>query len=132
MVATDVASRGIGMIKIPLPQTATPSRLHSSSALLSTLRRFLDCVILPGFFRVFRFSIIGCLGSAFQHVLCCTRNSKQKVLFRVQDVELAFLDSIKPVSKTPYQRTWMCGSPTLALNLQWTAHVRCRESIGCI
>lgn len=55
MVATDVASRGIGMIETPSPYTATPSRLHSS-ALLSTLRRFLDCVIMPGFFRVFWFS----------------------------------------------------------------------------
>ena len=43
MVATDVASRGIGMIKIPLPCTATPSRLYSS-ALLSTLRLLVDCV----------------------------------------------------------------------------------------
>jgi hypothetical protein len=66
MVATDVASRGIGMIETPLPCTATPSRLHSS-ALLSTLRRFVDCVILPGFFRVFWFSIKGCLGSMMQH-----------------------------------------------------------------
>ena len=41
MVATDVASRGIGMIETPTPCTATPSRLHSS-ALLSTLRRVLD------------------------------------------------------------------------------------------
>lgn len=55
MVATDVASRGIGMIKTPSPLTATPSRLYSG-ALLSTLRRFLDCVILPGLYRVFRFS----------------------------------------------------------------------------
>src|SRR3954469_13698451 len=61
MVATDVASRGIGMIETPSPYTATPSRLHSS-ALLSTLRRFLDCVIMPGFFRVFWFSLNGCLG----------------------------------------------------------------------
>jgi hypothetical protein len=43
MVATDVASRGIGMIETPLPCTATPSRLYSS-ALLSTLKRSPDCV----------------------------------------------------------------------------------------
>ena len=81
MVATDVASRGIGMIKNPLPQTATLRCLHSDIALLSTLRRFLDCVILPGFFRVFRFSIIGCLGSAFRHVVCCTRKFQTKSTF---------------------------------------------------
>jgi ATP-dependent RNA helicase DDX5/DBP2 len=79
MVATDVASRGIGMIDIPLPYTATFSRLHSS-ALLSTLRRFLDCVNLPGFFRVFWFSRTWCLGSAVQHVLCRFSDSI-KVLF---------------------------------------------------
>jgi hypothetical protein len=49
MVATDVASRGIGMIEIP----PSPSRLQCPvlfhGALLSTLRRFLDCVTLPGF-----------------------------------------------------------------------------------
>lgn len=66
MVATDVASRGIGMIDIPPLCTATTH----SSALLSTLRRFLDCVTLPGFFRVFWFSLTWCLGSAVQHVLC--------------------------------------------------------------
>jgi hypothetical protein len=45
MVATDVASRGIGMIKTPpSPYTATPSGL-SSSALLSMLRPSLDCVL---------------------------------------------------------------------------------------
>jgi len=81
MVATDVASRGIGMIETPLPFTATPSRIYSS-ALLSTLRLFLDCVNMPGFFRVFRFSIKGCLGSLVQHVSCYTRNSKLKVLLR--------------------------------------------------
>jgi ATP-dependent RNA helicase DDX5/DBP2 len=52
MVATDVASRGIGMIETPFPGTATPSRLHSS-ALLSTLRRSLDCVNCPGSFVSF-------------------------------------------------------------------------------
>jgi hypothetical protein len=107
MVATDVASRGIGMIKTPFPCTATPSRLHSS-ALLSTLRRFLDCVILPGFFRVFRFSHKGCLGSVVQNVLCYASDSRLKVLSLVQDVELAFLDLGQAVSKTPNQRTWMC------------------------
>jgi ATP-dependent RNA helicase DDX5/DBP2 len=66
MVATDVASRGIGMIKTPSPFTATPSRLYSS-ALLSTLRLFLDCVILPGFFRICWFSRNGCLGSVVKH-----------------------------------------------------------------
>lgn len=60
MVATDVASRGIGMIEIPLPCTATPSRLQSS-ALLSTLRRFLVCVFCPGSFVSF--------GSLFKGVL---------------------------------------------------------------
>jgi ATP-dependent RNA helicase DDX5/DBP2 len=79
MVATDVASRGIGMIENPLPCLATPRRLHCS-ALLSTLRRFLDCVILPGFFRVFWFSLKGCLGSAVQHDSCYTSDSKLKVL----------------------------------------------------
>ena len=100
MVATDVASRGIGMIKTPSPCTATPSRLYSS-ALLSTLRRFLDCVIMPGFFRVCRFSLKGCLGSVAQNVLCCSSDSKLKVLSLVQDVELAFLDLGQAVSKTP-------------------------------
>jgi ATP-dependent RNA helicase DDX5/DBP2 len=56
MVATDVASRGIGMIENPFPSIAMPSRLYSS-ALLSTLRRFLACVTLPGLCRVLRFSI---------------------------------------------------------------------------
>lgn len=63
MVATDVASRGIGMIITPLPLAAIPS-VYTVDTLLSTLRRFLDCVILPGFFRIFWFSLIGCLGSA--------------------------------------------------------------------
>jgi len=67
MVATDVASRGIGMIEIPLPQTATPSSLPS--AILSTLKLFLDCVIMPGFPRVFWFSNKRFLGSAVQHPL---------------------------------------------------------------
>jgi ATP-dependent RNA helicase DDX5/DBP2 len=52
MVATDVASRGIGMIEIPPPIPAMPSR-PCSGALLSTLRRFLVCVTLPGLFRVY-------------------------------------------------------------------------------
>ncbi len=100
MVATDVASRGIGMIKTPSPYTATPSRLYSC-ALLSTLRRSLDCVILPGFFRVFGFSLIGCLGSAVEHSFCYTSNSKLKVLHHVQDVELASLDLIKLSPRLP-------------------------------
>ena len=124
MVATDVASRGIGMIEIPSPCTATPRRLHSS-ALLSTLRRFLDCAILPGFFRVFWFSITGCLGSVVQNFLCYSSDSKLNVLSPVQDVELAFLDRVKLSPRLPNQRTWMCGSPTLALNPQWTVYVRC-------
>lgn len=57
MVATDVASRGIGMIKAPSPHAAKPSA-YTVVALLSTLRRLLDCVILPGSFRVFWFSLI--------------------------------------------------------------------------
>ena len=113
MVATDVASRGIGMIEIPLPCTATPSRPHSS-ALLSKLRRFLDCVILPGLFRVFWFSLKGCLGSGVQHVLCYTCNSKLEVLSRVRDVELASLDLLKLSPRLPTQRTRMCGSPAPA------------------
>jgi hypothetical protein len=121
MVATDVASRGIGMIKTPYPY-ATPSRLYNS-ALLSTLRRFLDCVLLPGFFRVLWFSLKGCLGSAVQHISCYASNSKLKVLSLVRDVELASLDLIKLSPRLPNQRTWMCGSPTLALNPQWTVHV---------
>lgn len=48
MVATDVASRGIGMIQSPHStpslSIAIPGRLLCS-ALLSTLRRLLDCVI---------------------------------------------------------------------------------------
>jgi hypothetical protein len=117
MVATDVASRGIGMIETPLPPTATPRRLYSST-LLSTLRRFLDCVILPGSFRVFWFSLVGCLGSVVQHVSCYALNSKLKVLPLVQDMELASLDLIKLSPRPPNQRTWMCGSLTLALNSQ--------------
>lgn len=75
MVATDVASRGIGMIKTPSPLTATPSRLYSG-ALLSTLRCFLDRVILLGLYRIFWFSnfrVSWILGVAR---LCCARNSK--------------------------------------------------------
>ncbi len=78
MVATDVASRGIGMIESTFPSTAMPSRLHYS-ALLSKLRRFLDCVTLPGLFRVLRFSIRGNLGSVVQHISCYTGNSVLKV-----------------------------------------------------
>jgi ATP-dependent RNA helicase DDX5/DBP2 len=63
MVATDVASRGIGMIKPPSPIQQRPVA-YTVVTLLSTLRRFLDCVILPGFFRVFWFSLIRCLGTA--------------------------------------------------------------------
>jgi hypothetical protein len=50
MVATDVASRGIGMIDTPPipPAPAMPSPFNG--ALLSTLRRFSDCVTLPGLF----------------------------------------------------------------------------------
>ena len=77
MVATDVASSGIGMIETPLPCTATPRRLHSS-AFLSTLTQSPDCVNVPGLFRVFWFSFIGCLGSSVKHTSCCTRNSKLK------------------------------------------------------
>jgi ATP-dependent RNA helicase DDX5/DBP2 len=61
MVATDVASRGIGMIETPLPCTAMASSLNSS-ALLSTLRHFLACVTLPGLCRVLRFSMMKNLG----------------------------------------------------------------------
>jgi ATP-dependent RNA helicase DDX5/DBP2 len=78
MVATDVASRGIGMIETPPPSIAMPSRLYRS-ALLSTLRRFLACVTLPGLCRVLRFSIRGNLGSVVQHFSCYTRNSMLKV-----------------------------------------------------
>ena len=49
MVATDVASRGIGMIKTLSPYAAKPSA-YTVVTLLSTLRRLLDCVILPGSF----------------------------------------------------------------------------------
>jgi ATP-dependent RNA helicase DDX5/DBP2 len=83
MVATDVASRGIGMIKTPSPYTATPSRLYSS-ALLSTLRRFLDCVIVPGFFRVFWFSLIGRLGSAVEHSCAIPVIPKLKYFLRYE------------------------------------------------
>jgi ATP-dependent RNA helicase DDX5/DBP2 len=78
MVATDVASRGIGMIENPSLSIAMPSRLYRS-ALLSTLRRFLACVTLPGLCRVLRFSIRGNLGSVVQHFSCYTRNSMLKV-----------------------------------------------------
>ena len=61
MVATDVASRGIGMIAHLLPLIAMPSR-PDCSALLSTLRRFLACANLLGLCRVLRFSTIGKLG----------------------------------------------------------------------
>lgn len=72
MVATDVASRGIGMIKAPSPHAAKPSA-YTVVALLSTLRRLLDCVILPGSFRVFWFSLMGVLEMRVQHVLCYAR-----------------------------------------------------------
>jgi hypothetical protein len=53
MVATDVASRGIGMIQLPnllpLSPLAIPGRLLCS-ALLSTPRRLLDCVNCLGSF----------------------------------------------------------------------------------
>jgi hypothetical protein len=78
MVATDVASRGIGMIKNPFPYKAMPSRLNCS-ALLSTLRRFLACVTLLGLCRVLRFSIMENLGSVVQHRSCYTRNSVLRV-----------------------------------------------------
>jgi len=69
MVATDVASRGIGMIETPpsIPFPAMPSPFKG--ALLSTLRRFSDCVTLPGLFFVSRFSVKGNLGSVVQHFL---------------------------------------------------------------
>ena len=132
MVATDVASRGIGMIETSSPYTATPRCLYSS-ALLSTLRRSLDCVILPGFFRVFWFSIIGCLGSVVQNCLCCFSDSKLKVLPPVQDVELAILDLGQAVSKTPQSEdldVWITYPGIETRNGQ--DHVRRRESIGCI
>lgn len=78
MVATDVASRGIGMIENPFPYKAMPSRLNCS-ALLSTLRRFLACVTLLGLCRVLRFSIMENLGSVVRHLSCFTRNSVLRV-----------------------------------------------------
>jgi len=65
MVATDVASRGIGMIEIPLPVQQRPAA--QTSAPLSSLKLFLDCVIMSGSFRVLRFSNTRRLGSAVQH-----------------------------------------------------------------
>jgi hypothetical protein len=44
MVATDVASRGIGMIKNPPSPNATLPSAYIVVTLLSTLRRPLDCV----------------------------------------------------------------------------------------
>ena len=75
MVATDVASRGIGMIEAPLPPTATPSRLQIS-ALLSTLRRSLACVSCPGPVVSFGSLYEGRLGCGVQHVPCLTHNSR--------------------------------------------------------
>ena len=100
MVATDVASRGIGMIETPFPCTATASRLHSS-ALLSTLTRSPDCVNLPGLFRVFWFSFIGCLGSSVKHHSCCTCNSKLKKYFFRYEMWNWHLLTCQAVSKTP-------------------------------
>ncbi len=100
MVATDVASRGIGMIKYPPPCTATPGRLFIS-ALLSTLLRFLDCVLLPGFFRIFWFSLQGCLGSVVQHFPCFARNSISEYFCRYEMQELASLDLLKLSPRPP-------------------------------
>jgi hypothetical protein len=128
MVATDVASRGIGMIESPAPYPATPSRLQSS-ALLSTLRRFLDCVFCPGSFVSIGSLFIGCLGSRVRHFLCFTRNiPNSQVLSPVQDVELAFLDSFKLSPRLPNKRTRMCGFPALALPAMDSSCQMLRES----
>jgi hypothetical protein len=88
MVATDVASRGIGMIETPSPYTATPSRLHCS-ALLSTLRRFLDCVffawVVP-YLLVLSQRVSWNCGAALS---VPHRKSEQKVLCRVRAVGFA-------------------------------------------
>lgn len=105
MVATDVASRGIGMIENPFPCKAMPSRLNCS-ALLSTLRRFLKCVTLLGLCRVLRFSIMENLGSVVQHLSCYTRNSVLRVSSGY-GAELAFLDSSNLSPRLPSQRTRM-------------------------
>jgi hypothetical protein len=130
MVATDVASRGIGMIETPLPphsnaQTSIQQCFTLNAQALSRLR------ILPGFFRVFRFSLIGCLGSVVQS-FCATLVIPYSTYFRYKMWNWHFLTLVKLSPRLPNQRTWMCESPTLALNPQWTVHVRCRESIGCI
>ncbi|KAI6712404.1 hypothetical protein JHW43_005031 [Diplocarpon mali] len=103
MVATDVASRGIGMIETPSPYIATPSRLHSS-ALLSTLRRVLDCVItMPGFFRVLWFSQTGVLDlrCGMFHATLVIPNSE--VISLLRGVELTSLDLIKLSPRLPIQ-----------------------------
>jgi ATP-dependent RNA helicase DDX5/DBP2 len=53
MVATDVASRGIGMIESPFPCTATPSRLYSSALLSTPSSVPLIALICPGPFVSF-------------------------------------------------------------------------------
>ena len=115
MVATDVASRGIGMIEIPLPHAATPSRLYSSylalnAQALSRLRYFarvLSCLLVLSHTVSWNYAC-----SIFRATLVILNS----VLFRVQDMELASLDLIKLSPRLPNQRTWMCESPTLALN----------------
>jgi len=112
MVATDVASRGIGMIENPSLSIAMPSRLYRS-ALLSTLRRFLACVILPGLCRVLRFSIRGildlwCSISLATLVIPCSKYRQDT------GAELAFLDLSSLSPRLPTQRTRMCGSPAPA------------------
>ena len=102
MVATDVASRGIGMIENPLPNVQQRPAAQTSAP-LSSLKLYLDCVIMSGSFRVLRFSNTRRLGSAVQHFRASLAwyIPNSKVLSLVHDVELTFLDLIKPISKTP-------------------------------
>lgn len=64
MVATDVASRGIGMIDIPSPSLALHAitRLRFSGARLCKDSMLYDLRIMPGLFRDSRFFITGNLG----------------------------------------------------------------------
>ena len=75
MVATDVASRGIGMIKTPsptnLPSCLTPRAMPSSSQWCYTLNAPVLFILrnLTRAFFVSRFSLKGKLGSVVQHFL---------------------------------------------------------------
>jgi hypothetical protein len=133
MVATDVASRGIGMIEPPSPLPPSSNvRSLPSGPFLSLLRRYLACVTLPGLFRVFRFSIRRNLGIVVQQffatlVIPCLRR-----LVGVPSAEWAFLDSLKLSPRLLFQRGPGCVDlpPRHGIVMDSPCPMQ-RESIGC-